>query len=189
MRDSLFPELEVRVHAVALTLDQCQEWNLPSTPLKDTELRAVKWQAAMGREQTELDAAVALVPEAFAQVVDDSLSQYFDNGLKDRGEEESAELEYWANARLAEHLGDDALVNIRARAAARLDEISELVDQVNDALRFDPTEAGIDLPPAPIPIHGDTTDGAAPLFDSANDWTHATLRLIERKSYGQEVQA
>jgi hypothetical protein len=32
-------------------------------------------------------------------------------------------------------------------------------------------------------------DSAAPLFDSANDWTHATLRLIERKSYGQEVQA
>jgi hypothetical protein len=29
-------------------------------------------------------------------------------------------------------------------------------------------------------------NGAAPLFDSGNDWTHSTLRLIGRKQYAHE---
>lgn len=185
MRDSLFPELEIRVHAVALTLDQCRDWHLPSTPLKDTERRASKWQAAMGREQTELDAAVALVPDAFAHVVDDSLKQYFDEDLNRREREERQELEEVANARLADHLSDETMVSIRAAAAAKLEELQELVDQVNDALRVDTRELDIELM-TPVVRYGDTHDEVVPLFDSANDWTQATLRLIERKSYGEE---
>lgn len=189
MRDALFPGLEVRVHAVALTLEQCQEWNLPSTPLKDTERRASKWKEAMGREQTELDAAVALVPDAFAQVVDGSLAQYFDDGI----EETSATNAYWletgTNGWLAENLGDEVLQRIRAAAAAKLEELQELVNQVNDALRVDISDLDlVDLPPPEVLI-GDINVETDPLFDSTMDWTQATRRLIERKSYGQEDAA
>ena len=78
IRDSQFPNLEIRVHAVGLTLEQCREWNLPETPLKESERRADRWQEAMGWRQTELDAAVALVPDKFQRMVRDSLDQYFD---------------------------------------------------------------------------------------------------------------
>ncbi len=112
LRDSQFPELQVRVHAVGLTLDQCRDWQLPSTPLKETERRASRWQEAMGRDQTELDAAVALVPDRFAAVIEASLRQYFDDQARTRAYLARAELEAEANARLAEH---STLANLGGR--------------------------------------------------------------------------
>jgi len=41
--DTQFPDLRVVLHAVGLTKEHCKEWNLPSTPLKETERRADKW--------------------------------------------------------------------------------------------------------------------------------------------------
>ena len=60
------PEFEV--HRVALTPDQVREYGLPSTPLKDTEKRADKWRAAMGVEQTEIDALASLRPDLLRDI-------------------------------------------------------------------------------------------------------------------------
>ena len=185
IRDQWFPDLEIRVHAIALTLEQCRKWQLPSTPLKETERRASKWTAAMGWEQTELDAAVALVPREFGQVIRDSLLQYYDRDLVDKARQERDRLEEEANARLAEQLGDDAMSEIRFNAQGKLEELDELVDQINEALHFDPAEAGIVMPEAPEVMIGDTQLRDLPLFDSANDWATSTMRLIQRKRYAE----
>ena len=60
----LLPEMpDFEVHRVALTPAQVREYGLPSTPLKATEKRADPWRAAMGVEQTEIDALASLGPE------------------------------------------------------------------------------------------------------------------------------
>ena len=183
LRDSQFPELQIRVHAVGLTLDQCRDWQLPSTPLKETERRADRWREAMGQEQTELDAAVALVPDQFAAVVEASLQQYFDDQARTRASLTKTELEEEANARLAEQLGPQVLDQIRASAQDRLTDLEEMASQFNEALAFDPEAAGIRLPEPPGVILGETNEHGLPLFDSANDWAEATRRLIGRKRY------
>lgn len=189
IRDQWFPDLQIRVHAIALTLDQCREWNLPSTPLKETERRASKWTAAMGWEQTELDAAASLVPREFGQVIKASLNQYYDHALEDDAAMEAYRLEKLANQRLAEQLGDDALHQIRLSAQGKLNELQELVDQINDSLRIDPAEAGIVMPDRPEVMIGDTQVRDLPLFDSANDWATSTMRLIQRKRYAENGEA
>jgi len=183
IRDSQFPELEVRVHAVALTLEQCQEWDLPSTPLKETEKRADRWQAAMGREQTELDAAVALVPNKFQAVVRDSLDQYWDADVAERAITIKDDLMGKANVRLADTIGEETLAAIRYQAELRLADLEELVEEVNKALLIDPTEAGVEIPPDPEVIIGDWTPTQAPLLDTSEDWSSNTRRLIARKQY------
>jgi len=100
--DTQFDLLEVKLHAIGLTGEQCEEWELPSTPLKATEKRAEAWINAIGREQTELDAAVALQPEEFAAMVEASLLQYYDHDVAMRAREARAELEKEANERLAD---------------------------------------------------------------------------------------
>jgi hypothetical protein len=82
--DTEFPALAergVRVHAIGLTTEQAAVWNLPSTPMKETEKRAAKWFKVFGWEQTELDAAVALVPGKFAAMVAAAMDAYWDDGL------------------------------------------------------------------------------------------------------------
>ena len=186
LRDSEFPDLVIRVHAVALSLEHCQAWRLPSTPLKETERRASRWKAAMGWEQTELDAAVALAARELTDVVKSSLEQYFDAGLAMRARQLKGELEAAANIRLADQLDQETLAEIRCRAELKLGELNALVEQVNASLRFDPDEAGIRLPDDPPALIGGTDVQAEPLYDSQADWSAATLRLIERKRYGED---
>ena len=72
------------VHRVALTPDQVRGLGLPSTPLKATEKRAGKWMARTGREQTEIDAAIALRPAELGQIARDALGPFFDTTLASR---------------------------------------------------------------------------------------------------------
>jgi hypothetical protein len=178
-----FPDLEVRVHAPALTVNQCAEWDLPSTPLKETERRADKWLSAMGREQTELDAAVALAPREFARVVEESLLQYFDVGLARRAREAREKLERAANERLADHLDPAAMAELSRTAQSRFAQIEVLVVEVNAELAIDPAEAGIDTPPLPDVLVGDSKATTEPLLDTSENWTEQTRRLIARKRY------
>ena len=45
-RDLHFPDLEFSLYPVALTEDQVREFDLPSTPLKETERRGDRWRDA-----------------------------------------------------------------------------------------------------------------------------------------------
>lgn len=185
LRDTQFPSLDVRVHAIGLTREQCIDWILPSTPLKLTEKRADRWSAAMGREQTELDAAVALVPDRFRGMVQTAIDQYWDAGIASRARQLRRELTEEANARLAVKLGD-SVEGIRSRIEDSLGEVSYLVDQINQELAFSPDEIGIDMPDVPPVMMGQWSATMPALLDTADDWAVSTQRMIERKAYGEE---
>jgi hypothetical protein len=186
IRDSRFPDLQVIVHAPALTVEQCVAWDLPSTPLKETERRADRWLAAMGRAQTELDAAVALAPDELARVVRDSLKQYWDTTAARRDREIREQLEEDANQRITDAFGAEELASIRQAVEGKLTELEELVEEVNKALRLDPGEVGIGSPEKPPVEYGETRVNQEPLIDTAGDWVEATRRLVNRKAYTQQ---
>jgi hypothetical protein len=73
LHDLLYPNLNIRLHQVALTREQVRELDLPSTPLKATEQRASRWREVMGHEQTEIDALAALRPEALTAIARDAV--------------------------------------------------------------------------------------------------------------------
>jgi hypothetical protein len=87
LKDLKFPDLEYRVLPVALTLEQCAEFNLPSEALKKGEPRKDRWRAAMGREQTEVDALLGLHPGALADIVGDAIWPYYDGDVNRRARE------------------------------------------------------------------------------------------------------
>jgi hypothetical protein len=66
------------VRRVALTPDQVREYGLPSTPLKDTERRGDAWRAAMGVEQTEIDALASLQPDLLRRIIRDAIEPFYD---------------------------------------------------------------------------------------------------------------
>jgi hypothetical protein len=67
-RDMLFPDLTFRVFAPALTVEQVNSLDLPTTPLKETERRADRWTDAFGVEQTEIDALATLQPDELERI-------------------------------------------------------------------------------------------------------------------------
>lgn len=181
--DTQFPDLQVRVHAIGLTLEQCEEWDLPSSPLKETEKRGTAWKAAMGREQTELDAAVALRPHEFARMVDSSLLQYYDPDVASKGQQFRQKLEDQANERLADTLDPEAMARIRSEAQEKLSDLEDLADEVNEALQVSPDDIGMESPDDPDPLIGETDESELPLIDTLDDWLKNTTALRRRKRY------
>lgn len=102
LRDLLYPDLDIQVRRAALTVEQANELDLPSTPLKETEKRAANWRDRTGREQTELDALIALRPDALRRFALEAIEPFFDATLPERVSEAAQEWHDEANARLAE---------------------------------------------------------------------------------------
>jgi hypothetical protein len=115
--------------------------------------------------------------------VERSLLQYYDRGLAARAAEERELLEHPAAPWLTEQLGEETLERIRSEAEAKLAGLDELVEEVNQALAFDPAEAGIRIPPDPEVMVGDTACHTEPLLDTAGRWAEQTSNLIARKRY------
>lgn len=187
LRDAFFPDLTIHVHAPAMTRDQCRAWNLPSTPLKETEHRADRWQEAMGWEQTELDAAVALAPQQLAAAVRASLDQYHDPEVSRLNRGKKEELEESANDRLSDLIGGDLLDTIRAEMEQKLQTLTDLTEEVNQALQIDIESLDLELEVPPV-LFGDDHVNRAPLFDSQDEWATASQKLLDRKRYGTPNQ-
>jgi hypothetical protein len=178
----LFPDLEFEVHRVALTPDQVREFGLPSTPLKDTERRADKWQQSKGVEQTEIDSIAALQPARLRQVAEDAISPFYDRTL---GQRVSAAKDSWLAEALEvinRDLDRQRLGRIHAQAETRLAAMRQQISELNDALRMDVDE--FDLPPIVIPEA--ETGGVAsnpPLIDSRWPFADQCRALIDSKAY------
>src|SRR4029077_6310446 len=61
-------DLDIRLEHVVLTEEQCIQYRLPRTPIKETENRAASFEARYGAGATELDALEALHPGVLRQI-------------------------------------------------------------------------------------------------------------------------
>jgi hypothetical protein len=184
LRDLLYPDLDFEVRPVALTVDQVRELDLPSTPLKETELRADRWRDAFGVEQTEIDALGTLRPDVLRKLVRDAVEPFFDPTLQGRVWHAKNEWTAEAQAELDAHLDAGILDTIRDQAVAKLAELEAEIETLNKALR-QTVPMNVLLPPVviPDPVINESLHGT-PLVSSSWSWAEQTRRLIERKSYG-----
>jgi hypothetical protein len=181
-REQLFPGVDFEVYRVALTPGQVREYDLPSTPLKDTEKRADKWQQAMGVAQTEIDSIAALRPDLLRQIARDAIAPFYDLELDRRVAAYRHEWLGRAQEMIAASFDLDRLAEIRADAEAQLEGMREQIRELNDALRIDVDPD--DLPPIELP---DAESGGVasnpPLIDSRWDFAEQCRALIASKAY------
>jgi hypothetical protein len=175
------PDFETR--RAALTPAQVGEYGLPSTPLKETELRADKWRAAMGVQQTEVDAFTAR-PGLLRQIARDALRGFYDHDLARRVGRYRDEWLGQAQEMIAASFDLDRLAEIRRAAEVQLDGMREQIRELNDALRIevDPD----DLPPIQLPEAASPEGNGLPLLDSRWDFADQCRALIESKAYRGE---
>jgi hypothetical protein len=177
-----FPDLDFEAHRVALTPDQVREYGLPSTPLKETERRGDRWRAAMGVEQTEIDALASLRPDLLARIARDACRPYFDTTLAGRVAEARRDWLDEAQAALDEQMDEEQMDRVRRDAAEKLAAMRAEIDALNEALHIDTSD--FDLPELAIPtaeVNGDVH--GLPLLDSRWSFAEQCQRLIESKAY------
>ncbi len=69
---------DVKLTPLLLTADQCREYNLPRTPIKETEQRKDKFELRHGVGATELDAMEAIHPGEMGRIIEAAITPYFD---------------------------------------------------------------------------------------------------------------
>jgi predicted house-cleaning noncanonical NTP pyrophosphatase (MazG superfamily) len=177
LKEGFNPSLKFQVYAPALTVEQVKTLGLPSTPLKETELRAAGWRARYGVEQTEIDALATLDPDALTEIVEEAVAPFYDENLAARISEAKAAWEEEAQQELEAKLDEELLEDIRARAQETLEALKE---QLEAAASID---IAIDLPIPPIPQAEPSDDAPEPLVSSDMPLEEAIDALRARKDY------
>jgi hypothetical protein len=180
-----FPELEFQCHRAALTPDQVRRYGLPISPVKESDKRGDFWKAAMGVEQTEIDALATLQPDLLARIAEDAIAPFYDLTLYGRVWQASRDWKQRAQQALDEQTED--MEWLRDEAAAKLDEKRDEIRAILDTVHVD-TDS-LDLPPIPkIPEPELDPDRVQPkpLCDSRWDFRVQTERLRASKQYEEE---
>ena len=102
IRTRRLDSLDIQVRPVVLTHEQCEQYQLPRTPLKETERRAGQFEARYGAGATELDALEALHPGELERILTDEIERYVDDTLDDRVDELAEEVEAGLAAEIEE---------------------------------------------------------------------------------------
>jgi len=172
-------DVDVRVFPVILTLEQVQYYQLPRTPIKDTERRRGGFEDRYGEGAVELDALEALYPGELQNVLSQCIAYYYDTTLAERAQEVQARLErdlglIWQQV-TGRFSGDvEALRAVHAQLqqefGSRMASYGEQVQAVWQAMR---SELDLSVPnlgyyPLPAPaFSGEFGDG---LYNSERDY-------------------
>jgi hypothetical protein len=179
-------DLDLQVRHILLTKDQCEEYDLPPKPIKESEKRAASFQERRDFQGgVELDALEALHPGVIRNIRVEEIERYYDSGLSDRindvTETVEHELEETNAVVLAEHadnieqLRTDYTAMIarhnaeRAPLAQRFESIERSI-----AVRLETEAPDADAYDWPEPDDGD--EDPDPMFDSGRGY----LEQIER---------
>jgi hypothetical protein len=124
-------DVDLQLIPLALTPDQCREYRLPRTPIKDTESRKDKFEQIFGVGATELDALEALHPGELARLLNAELDNWLDAGLHDRF------FRLRSNLQLRLRTIDES---VRARHAEAIDALEQNFNLITDQLAEIATE-------------------------------------------------
>lgn len=177
----LFPDLEFEMHRVALTPAQVRQYDLPITPLKESERRGDKWKEAYGVEQTEIDALASLRPDLLRRIARDAITPFYDRTLHSRSYKAQEDWRREAQAIVDDNLDPDLQAQLRTEANEKLVSMKAAIDEINDQLRIDADD--FDLPEIVIPEAELDGDQPEPLFDSQWSFAEQCQALIDSKAY------
>jgi hypothetical protein len=176
--------LQIQVHAAALTYEQVSRLDLPSTPLKESELRAGAWQAAWNHEQTEIDALAQLQPDVLRQIALDATKPFFDETLRSRYTLASIRYREQVEAELR---SAPEYQQVEAEIETCLESVNDAIEELKAAqedgierLRMTPV-AQFESPQPEISI-----EAPEPIFTTDDSFVTATLKLKRLRRYEQD---
>jgi uncharacterized protein YukE len=171
--------LDIELHPVVLTHEQCVEFQLPRTPIKETERRAGKFEERWGEGATELDALESLYPGKLREIVEKEILRFYDTGLGKRLKEREQEVE-----EMLDDIQQDVIANykseynqlrqeyeqLREEIQERMDSIRQraerLFSQVEEDLADEEPPLGREI----LPEKAEAESHPVPLFDSARSY-------------------
>jgi hypothetical protein len=190
-------DADVKLYPIVLTAEQVHQYRLPRTPLKESELRAARFEDRYGSGAVELDAVEALLPGELRRIVTAEIRKYFDEDLGERVFDARQalrdRLDEIRNDILDQYREDiEALENeyteIREEFEQRMSRYGSRLERVWQAIHgeMEASAPSIDDYPVPEPTLLDEPDDALydaqrdylEQLDAYKDWQNKTLEAV-----------
>lgn len=170
---------DVKLIPVALTKEQTIKYELPRTPIKDSERRKEKFENHYGEGATELDALEALRPGELRRILIEHITKFYDTDLGNNVLEAK-----WGLLNDLEATREEVLKRYEPQIEELRREYGELNEQIKgliagfvdrgenlwQAIKNDLWQAVPDIEAYPIPEPKDGNEFEEPLFDSNRDY-------------------
>jgi len=172
-------DLDIRIFPVVLTLEQVQYYELPRTPIKESERRREGFEQRHGQGAVELDALEALYPGTLQEILAREMGVYYDTTLEERVNEQWQVLDDVLEAQrraVLDAYGYDlgALRReyeaIRSDFEGRMSGYTERLRVLWQAIKNDLSQAIPDLSAFPLPEPDLSDELGEGLYDSARDY-------------------
>jgi hypothetical protein len=181
-------DIDIQVRPIVLTYEQVEQYDLPRTPAKETDLRAASFARRFGDGVVELDALEALHPGELARILEPEILRYYDGTLGEQIEDigndvwrdlnEISDEVRRQHAKAIEELEAEhkkvlvAVKTFEKKAEPILSKIEkDLSDQAPDGGDYDW--------PNPSDFEGEEDDN--PLYDSSRDYVEQVDRYKEHQ--------
>lgn len=171
--------LDVRVFPVILTLNQVRQYDLPRTPIKETERRRAGFEERHGSGAVELDALEALYPGELSRLLTRSITRYYDLSLDDRAHVEKRRLErdliaireqvYGAHRQAIEQLRSE-YATIQREFEARIADLQSRITEKWQAISSELEDAKPALSDYPLPEGAEGREIGDGLYNSERDY-------------------
>ena len=171
--------LDVRVFPVVLTAEQVHDYQLPRTPIKESERRRAGFEERFGGGAVELDALEALYPGELHTLLSSYLEAYYDVTLQERVDQEQQRLEQdlsvlWSQVIEAHREDIDALrtehAYLEQQVGPRLAAYGERIQSLWQAIRDDLRSSAPYVETYPIPVSMEACELGVGLYDSLRDY-------------------
>lgn len=128
---------DVKFYPIVMTAAQVEKYDLPRTPIKETERRAAKFEDRHGKGAVELDALEALYPGELNKIVRREIERYRDDKLDGRVYDARSavenELEDIQNEVYKEH--GEALSDLETEYDQIADEFNQRIRELNQKIK------------------------------------------------------
>lgn len=177
-------DLDIQLRPIVLTHEQCEEYELPRTPIKETEKRAGKFEERYGEGATELDALEALHQGELRNILVSEIERYYDTELDESVEEVAGEFDGEIDTT------NEAVRGIYANDIEALERDYAALEERRKALweqieaSLEPLAPDIDETEWPEPADGDEDND--PLYDSKRSYLDQIGRY--KRHQGKEVK-
>jgi hypothetical protein len=179
-------DLDIQVRPILLTHEQCTQYRLPRTPLKESERRAAVFEARFGEGATELDALEALHPGELRQILLREIGRYYDDDLDGEIDEVARQAKEDLAAATADvtrrHAGDIAELEVeRVKLAAAIAAAEKKTGGIMRKIARDLRAVAPDGDDYDWPEPADGDDDPDPLFDSTRDYVEQIDRYKQHQ--------
>jgi hypothetical protein len=133
------PNADIRLKPIILTASQIDRYRLPRIPIKDSDLRKGNFETVYGTGAVELDALEAIRPGKFTQIVEQEISAYRDEELREKVDDAYRDatdtLDREHERRLDAH--QERLESLKANVRRIADSYQQRLAELNEDLQED----------------------------------------------------